>query len=209
VDFFAALEDVRQRWNVLQHPFYERWSRGELSREELAAYSGQYRHAVVALAEASDAAARAAEPEIQAGLDAHAQEEAAHVALWDGFVDAVGGDSGAEPNAETAECARVWADADRSFLGTLVALYAIESGQPAISETKRDGLAAHYGLAEGPAVEYFELHARRDHEHAAEARALVEPRLAGADVDALLAEAERVLEANWGLLDGVERDAGR
>ena len=40
----------------------------------------------------------------------HADEEAAHVAMWDGFVDAVGGDVGAEPNAETA---RVRRDLDR------------------------------------------------------------------------------------------------
>jgi hypothetical protein len=44
-----------------------------------------------------------------------------------------------------------------------------------------------------------------DVEHAAAERALIEPRLDGADADALLAEAERVLRANWELLDGVER----
>ena len=42
----------------------------------------------------------------------------------------------------------------------LVVLYAIESAQPAISRTKLDGLVEHYGLAEGPATEYFSLHAR-------------------------------------------------
>ena len=31
----------------------------------------------------------------------------------------------------------------------------------------------------------------------------------GADEDALVAEAERVLKANWGLLDGVERLCAR
>ena len=45
----------------------------------------------------------------------------------------------------------------------------------------------------------------RDVEHAADARALIAERLDGADEDALVAEAERVLRANWTLLDGVER----
>jgi hypothetical protein len=44
-----------------------------------------------------------------------------------------------------------------------------------------------------------------DVEHAAAERALIEPRMDGADRDTLLAEAERVLRANWELLDGVER----
>ena len=57
MDLWTRLEQARARWNVLEHPFYERWSRGELRRDELAAYSGQYRYAVVALADAAAGAA--------------------------------------------------------------------------------------------------------------------------------------------------------
>jgi hypothetical protein len=52
VDLWSRLDAVKARWNVLEHPFYERWSAGELSHDDLARYAGQYRHAVVALAEA-------------------------------------------------------------------------------------------------------------------------------------------------------------
>ena len=109
----------------------------------------------------------------------------------------------AEP--ETAECAAAWEGEGRDFAGHLVALYAIESAQPAISRVKADGLREHYGFDAGPATAYFDLHAELDVEHAAAERALIEPRLDGADADALLAEAEGVLRANWELLDGVER----
>ena len=89
-------------------------------------------------------------------------------------------------------------------------MYAIESAQPAISETKRAGLVEHYGFVPGSdATAYFDLHAVRDIEHAAHERALIEPLLPGADEAALLAEAESVLRANWELLDGVERLTGR
>src|SRR5262249_8318767 len=44
------IEESRARHNVLEHPFYVRWSAGELTREELARYAGQYRHATEALA---------------------------------------------------------------------------------------------------------------------------------------------------------------
>src|SRR6266487_3883461 len=63
MDLWTRLEQARAACNVLEHPFYQRWSRGELEREELAAYAGQYRHAVVALAEAAAGAARTAPPE--------------------------------------------------------------------------------------------------------------------------------------------------
>jgi pyrroloquinoline-quinone synthase len=202
VDLWSRLDDVQARWNVLEHPFYERWSAGELSRDDLVRYAGQYRHAVVALAEAADRAAHAGEA---FELAAHAGEEAAHVVLWDAFADAAGtvGPQPAEP--ETTVCAEAWAGDGRDLLGHLVALYAIESAQPAISRVKADGLRAHYGFAAGPATGYFDLHAERDREHAAEGRELITARLDGADQDALVAEAERVLKANWGLLDGVER----
>lgn len=204
MDFYEKLEQVRSRWNVLDHPFYRRWSAGELLSEELARYSGQYRHAVVALAEACERAGAAADPEARAELERHAVEERAHVELWDAFLEAVDGDDSAPADPETAECAAAWTSADDLVEG-LVALYAIESGQPAISRTKLDGLTAHYGVEDGPATEYFSLHAELDHEHAAESRRLIDERLDGTDEDRLLAVAERVLRGNWILLDGVEQ----
>lgn len=209
MDFFSRLEDVRSRWNVLQHSFYTRWSAGELTAEELASYSGQYRHAVVALADAAQGAAATAEPELRDVLAGHAAQERSHVELWDRFARAAGADTDAVATEETARCASTWAGEGRDHLASLVALYAIESGQPAISTTKLEGLREHYGYVDGDGTAYFELHAELDVEHAAQERALIEPRLEGADVEALLAEAERVLEANWLLLDGVERLNGR
>jgi pyrroloquinoline-quinone synthase len=207
VDLWSRLDAVHARWNVLEHPFYERWRAGGLSREDLACYAGQYRYAVVALAEAADRAAHS--PAATGELAAHAGEEAAHVALWDEFIGATGADVRAPAEPETAACADAWADESRDLLGHLVALYAVESAQPAIARVKADGLREHYGFATGPATAYFDLHTERDVEHAAEGRALIAARLDGADDDAMVAEAERVLRANWALLDGVERLCGR
>jgi pyrroloquinoline-quinone synthase len=209
MDFWTRLDAVRDRWNVLEHPFYQRWSAGELTERELAVYAGEYRHAVVALADAAAATAETAEPELRGALRAHAAEEASHLALWDGFARAAGGDVDRAPAPESAACAQAWAREGRSTLESLVALYAIESAQPAISATKLEGLVERYGWTEGEGTAYFSLHAELDKEHAAAERALIEPRLDGADVDALIEEAERVLAANWSLLDGVERVNGR
>jgi pyrroloquinoline-quinone synthase len=163
----------------------------------------------VALAQAADGAARAAGEADFAELAAHAGEEAAHVALWDEFAGAAGTGGVQPPEPETDACAHTWADASRDLLGHLAALYAVESAQPEIARVKADGLREHYGFVTGPATAYFDLHAERDVEHAAEGRALITARLDGADEDAIVAEAERVLRANWGLLDGVERLCSR
>ncbi len=197
---WERIESSRSRWNVLEHPFYQRWSEGELSREELADYSGQYRHAVEAIARMSEAAADDA-PD-RGDLREHAAEEAAHVELWDRFVDAVGGSAAALPTGETAECVEEWTRAD-GLVPTLARLYAIESGQPAISRTKRHGLVERYGVADGAGTDYFRVHEGRDTEHAAEVRALIEERANPGDADAIVAAAEAAFRANWRLLDGV------
>jgi pyrroloquinoline-quinone synthase len=198
VNFWDQLEAIQARHDVLKHPFYLRWSAGELSDGELAHYAGEYRHAVVALADASAQAG----PEV-AG---HAAEEASHVALWDGFARAVGADLERQPLPETRACARAWrGEPDRPLTESLVALYAIESAQPEISSTKLAGLRDHYGIDEPDAVAYFELHMERDVEHAAAGRAMIDQRLDGADHERLLSSAENVLRANWELLDGVNR----
>jgi len=195
------IEEARSRHDVLQHPFYVRWSAGELTAEELGRYSGQYRHAVAAIADLS--AAAAAELPEHPELASHAEEERAHIELWDGFVDAVGGDSAAEPTAETAQCVEVWTDRDGA-LGALARLYAIESGQPEISKTKLEGLAAHYEVESGPGTRYFTVHRGRDVEHAAEGRELLAGLISSpADEDAVVAAAEGAFAANWRLLDGV------
>jgi pyrroloquinoline-quinone synthase len=201
-DVWQRIEQARARWNVLEHPFYQRWSMGELSREELAAYSGQYRHATAAIARLSASVAESAPDAERAELRRHAEEEESHIALWDGFVEAVGGEVAAVPTPETKECVDCWTAGD-DRLAQLVRLYAIESGQPAISKTKREGLAEHYGIGDGPGNEYFRVHEKADVEHASEGRSLIEVHLAGADPDALVAAAEEAFRANWRLLDGV------
>jgi pyrroloquinoline-quinone synthase len=195
MDLCERIDEARERWNVLRHPFYTRWEQGELTRDELGFYAGEYRHAVVALAEAASAA----------GDGEHAREEAEHVALWDAFAAALDAPLDRDPTSETTACARAWSRGDR--LEALAVLYAVESSQPAISETKLRGLVQHYGFrSDTDGTEYFELHAERDKEHARAARAALAA-AAPADSTRLAKVAEDALRANWLLLDGVERAA--
>jgi pyrroloquinoline-quinone synthase len=197
VNLLERLDVVRDRWNVLRHPFYRRWECGQLTQEDLAYYAGEYRHAVRALANLAR----------QTSAPDHAAEEAAHVTLWDAFAHSLDADLERPPRIETQACVDAWTTADK--LEGVAALYAIESAQPEISRTKLDGLIEHYGFEPGSAgTAYFEVHAERDQEHAAESKRVLEERAQPADSDRLVAAAERALAGNWTLLDGVEARIG-
>jgi pyrroloquinoline-quinone synthase len=217
MDVIARLDETRGAISVLEHPFYQRWSAGELSSGELGCYAREYRHAVIALAVASARAAAKAGPADEAGLRLHAEEEAAHVQLWDRFASATGGRppaaaEGAQALPETEECVEAWT-AGEDLLEHLAVLYAIEASQPEVSRTKIEGLRTHYGYSEeGPAVEYFRVHELRDCEHARQARELIRKLIAEVDdgaekADAMVRRARAALRGNWRLLDGVGAQA--
>jgi pyrroloquinoline-quinone synthase len=191
---WQRIENARERWGVLRHPFYRRWSAGDLGPGELGRYSGQYRHAVEAIAAVSEAAAEAAPERLE--LRRHAEEERDHVELWDRFLVAAQGELDDEPTAETAECVRTWSRGEE-LVSSLITLYAIESGQPEISKVKRRGLVERYGFADGPGTAYFRVHEQRDAQHAAEARDLLEELAMEWDADVLVATAEAAMRANW------------
>ena len=192
MDLWSQLDRQARHWNVLEHPFYEQWSAGALSRADLAAYAGEYRHAVVALSRRSR----------RRGGGAHRALGPLRPFSGRGpRPPRIAGDRGLRPRMggrasllrrppRGAVRHRVRPTRDRGYQG----------GRPA---------PAHYGLDTPDATAYFDLHTERDVEHAAEGRELLARHAADTDSGELVTEAGRVLRANWTLLDGVERALGR
>lgn len=218
-DFFAALDARIARYDLLQHPFYQAWSKGELTRDELREYASEYWHHVSAFptyltalhARLEDAPLR------RTVLENLADEEGLpagrpHSDLWMDFAAGMGADSTTVRNRalqpETAALIAHFHDAMQDApASALAALYTYESRVPAIARTKAEGLKQHYG-ADMATSRYFTLHQVADVYHAKVWRDAIEAELAARpeETDAALDAAEATAAALWNTLSGIERE---
>ncbi|HEY2702490.1 MAG TPA: iron-containing redox enzyme family protein [Candidatus Dormibacteraeota bacterium] len=191
---------------LLDHPFYQRWERGELEAAELAAYAAQYRHLEAALPELLGGVAAGMDP--GPGRDAVLRTLAdevgppTHLELFDGFAVAVGADF-APPTPATAALLELQRRQVAEGAATgLAALLAYELQVPEVAASKAEGLRAHHGLDAGD-TRFWDLHAGLDVEHAAwslDALAALD-----ADPARVVDSARQVAGGWWAFLD--EREA--
>jgi pyrroloquinoline-quinone synthase len=205
--------------SILKHPFYRAWERGDLTRDQLAAYAKIYyphvqafpRYLQAAMAHAMDDSVRA---ELADNLADELGNPRPHEELWLDFAEGVGADrsdvASATPHPAAHRIVSTFASLASEGLATgLAALYAYESQQPEVSRTKADGLGAHYGVHDGATTAYFTVHEAADVRHRAGEREALRACLeAGVPAEAVHAAACRALDAYWGLLDGVCEEAG-
>jgi pyrroloquinoline-quinone synthase len=201
---------------LLDHPFYQSWSKGALTREALQKYAEQYYHWVHAFPTwLSGAHANATDlPMRQAILENLIDEERGpenHPELWLRFCDALGLDRDTVrkadllPETRAAIAAMREIARDQPAVATIGAMYAYEAQQPEVMKTKREGLRDLYGVTSGH--DYFEVHERMDVEHSAEERALIAKYADGCE-DEIVASAKTALDATYVLLDGVTNKPG-
>jgi pyrroloquinoline-quinone synthase len=218
-EFFAALDARIARYDLLQHPFYQAWSKGELTRDELREYASEYWHHVSAFPTYLSALHARLEdaPLRRTVLENLADEEGlpagrAHSDLWMDFAAGMGADSAAvrgrtlQPET-TALIAHFRSAMQDSPASALASLYTYESRVPAIARTKAEGLKQHY-RADKDTARYFTLHQTADVHHAKVWRIAMEAELAAhpQDADAALDAAEATAGALWNTLSGIERE---
>jgi len=217
-DFLEALDARVAEKHLLKHPFYVLWTEGRLSREHLREYAVSYYPHVAAFPRyvsavhsgCDDAGLR---QELLENLIEEERGEANHPALWRRFARALGADDRlGEGSARTPEVAALVDEfLETTRRGTvaegLAALYAYESQIPEIARTKREGLAAFYGITDPEAVRFFSVHEEADVWHRQVEREAL-GRAAGTDAarEAALAAADRCLTALNRALDGIMRE---
>jgi pyrroloquinoline-quinone synthase len=190
-----ALDGVTARWNLLQHSFYQRWTDGALTRDELCDYIKQYAHVVRTVPRWLE--------QVRGGdtaeLARHSAEERSHIDLWDKFGNALGLSSdaiqSAPANPATLKLLQRGDELAAKDQAAAV-VWALESQTPAVAAAKLAGLSAHYGIGPDAGGEYFAVHQHLDIEHSAELRALCSTGSVGA--------ATVMSEALWDLLTSVE-----
>ena len=219
-EFLSALDALIAEKHLLKHPFYQLWSQGKLTQDNLREYAVSYYPHVAAFptyvsgvhANCDDASLR---QELLENLieEEHGKEN--HPALWRKFAAALGAaESDLASAPRTPEIAETIAEFRRStregsVAEGLAALYAYESQIPEVSKTKRAGLRDFYGIEEGDATQFFSVH-----EHADVWHRQVEREALGRVADTpearerALESARRCCDALRHALDGVMRENG-
>jgi pyrroloquinoline-quinone synthase len=221
-DFFAALDARVARYDLLQHPFYQAWSKGELTRDELREYASEYWHHVSAFPTYLSALHARLEdaPLRRTVLENLADEEGlpggrAHSNLWMDFATGMGANAAEvrdrKVQPETASLIAHFRGAmQASPASALASIYTYESRVPAIARTKAAGLKQHY-RADKATAHYFTLHQTADVHHAKIWRNAIEAELTmhSEDAAAALDAAEAAAAALWSTLSGIERERQR
>ena len=214
-DFLTRLDETISRRALLSHPFYQLWNRGELSMEALREYVKQY-YAHVRVFPRYVSAAHSACDDIRVrqllleNLIDEDQGDKNHPELWMRFADGLGVARDDVRRAPLLKETRASVDTmtrltrSDDFRDGLAALYAYESQVPMVAKTKREGLAAFYGLDDAGAVEFFSVHEEADIEHSRVERELLAAHCrSDAEQARALAAAEGAAKALWHFLDGV------
>lgn len=209
------LKEVIAEYDLLKHPFYQAWNKGELTQEMLKDYAIQYYHQVKTFPRFISRVHTNC-PEIEARkvlLENLVDEEIKgkdHPALWMQFAEGMGAKKQRvlddAPIPETKTMVDTYYElADKDWLSGLCALYAYEYQVPDVSETKIAGLKKFYNIEDKDTLEFFEAHQVYDVEHANQVATLIEKYV---DADKAEQATREAAKALWGFLDGMCRVHG-
>jgi len=204
MDVLGRIDEAIGRRDLLTHPFYTKWVDGTLPEECLQEYARQYHAFESAFPTFLSALhSRTTDRETRQSLlenlwdEEHGTDN--HRELWLRFAEGIGVSredvESAEPNAATQALLDAYGRATREapVSAGVAAVYAYEAQVPRVAQAKIAGLKEHYGIVEGPALEFFEIHGELDVEHSAAERHIV--------ASAPDAEAEEIIEATAEALD--------
>jgi pyrroloquinoline-quinone synthase len=204
---------IIQEHDLLKHPFYEAWTAGKLSLEDLRFYAGQYYRQVEAFPRFVSQVHSLC-PEISARkilLENLIDEElhgTDHPALWMQFAEGLGMSEAqirtAAPLPETnATVETLYGLTAGKWTSGLCALFAYEAQVPEVSRSKIAGLRRHYGVGDDRTLEFFSAHLKYDVAHSRAVGELIDRH---ADAESAVRATRQASEALWAFLDGVAKE---
>ena len=200
--------------HLLQHPFYQAWSRGELSLDALRDYAAQYYQHVAAFPTYLSAVhAQTDDANVRRQILSNLMDEEAgspnHPELWLQFAESLGLKGEEVKNTKQWPATKNLIETFRECCGQrgtgvgLASLYAYESQIPAVSEKKIEGLKQFYGFTNPTDYDYFTVHIEADREHAAVEAAQIAQTIDDSQRAAALDAVGDVLAGLYGLLSAV------
>jgi pyrroloquinoline-quinone synthase len=209
-----AIDARVARQHLLQHPFYQAWSRGELSLDALRDYAAQYYHHVAAFPTYLSAVhAQTDDANVRRHVLSNLMDEEAgspnHPELWLQFAESLGLKRDEVKRTVKWDATKNLIESFRNCCGQrgtgvgLASLYAYESQIPAVSEKKIEGLRRFYGFTSPEGYSYFTVHIEADREHAAVEAAQIAQIVDDTQRNAALEAVGEVLAGLYRLLSAV------
>lgn len=206
--FSTQIKDAIREFHLLSHPFYQAWTEGKLSQQQLQEYAVQYKPFVEAFprfvsalhSNCEDETARAEILENLMDEEGKTGHSAPHPQLWRDFMAGLGAQDGANYGDAALKTKETFLKFCRaSYEEGLCALYAYEYQTPAISKTKIEGLKKFYGLTDPRCFEFFRVHEMADVYHSQTCEKLIDAIPANKQATALQA-ARTAAQSLWNFL---------
>lgn len=211
--FWKELERRVAPYDLLCHPYYQAWSKGELTREELREYASEYYHHVTAFPNYLHILSRRLpDSNLRKTVLKNCLEEIGHDEMWLTFATGMGAQVNEvrlrKPLPEIHMLIETYTELAqrKSASAALAAFYVYESQVPRVAQEKEKGLKAYY-QADDATCYYFTFHKTADIAHAKTWHQAIDRALDRAPETALdaLNGAEEGAKALWSALDGIER----
>ncbi len=208
--WWSELQSRIQSYDLLRHPFYVACSMGELTREEIADYAGDYYHHVKAFPEyLAELENRLPEGALKDSVKQNRLEEKGHSDLWLNFAEGMGADKEAvkqgAPSASMSALMNTFMQSAKTapVAEALTQFYVYESQVPRVAAEKGRWLQEIYN-ADTKTSYYFTLHQTADERHAEVWHQLITQELNEQSADGALQAGETGARMLWGALDGIE-----